>query len=255
MVRACLLSLALGMAAAVCQARVIYIPGAGFIDTRPSAPSMPTHASECEAHRQRLSDLTGYVDRLHDQCLKSNKGSHTPGPTCSVAACQDLHSARDEMFRDPSYASCMATVAERQREEADRRARTASRVVGEEVVNAARTAAVVVKKGVTGYASEKLQERAKEAARTYGTEDPDSNPTLNVVRQTNERAYGAGVTNSAIRELSKQSTDAAVAKQADALSKLNKALTNEVGTAQQLATPASAPKRTQKERESDFYFK
>jgi hypothetical protein len=96
------------------------------IQMMPTTPMFPTSAQECERYSKRVEQIVTEIATAHDSCLQVESSQPVAGlrsadskSSCSHAACQRLHDARDE-FRKKGQeraAQCSADFAKYQREE------------------------------------------------------------------------------------------------------------------------------------------
>lgn len=90
------------------------------IDSKVEAPQYPSSREECSQFNEEIGEMIKAVHEEHEACL-ADKGNtnESSGGTCSKAACQKLHDARDELTkaRSKGYSECNAAINERQRSE------------------------------------------------------------------------------------------------------------------------------------------
>lgn len=109
-------SLAFLMLAAASQpssAAQVLINGVFFGVTAPFSPST---SQQCEDFAAELNKTRKWLGERHDKCLDANKGSGTnraKNASCSIAACEGMHIARDDFSNTASReaSACFSQVS------------------------------------------------------------------------------------------------------------------------------------------------
>ena len=142
MVKARLVAAVVGLSTALVfdpvDATLIIIKGRPVDSSDVRGPFAPSNTEECDTFKKDANETLKDIGDAHDQCLEHNRG-HGGGidseirlpdgrkvARCSVAFCQDLHTARDE-YREKvgeTYSRCLVEVGKRYGGAASREARS-----------------------------------------------------------------------------------------------------------------------------------
>lgn len=208
-------------------AGIILLKSGRIIDTSVQEPFYPTDSSECYEYAANIETRQRELSKLHDQCLADNstspKVTSSSPHICSNSACQNLHTARDEINQlnaSSCFQNLQAYLSKSQKRSVTPRSETYSTV--REITSATR-------KGPKSYLQEKATEAVKSAVaksrKPVAQDIPKTDLWLSEFDEPSDIAAQAGISNPAAREIGSQSASAARASLGEALIKLDASLT------------------------------